>query len=43
MSSNTLTDVTALPSTPKPQTTKEVIAGNVQLLIEQLEAGHSEA
>jgi antirestriction protein ArdC len=31
-----------LPSTPKPQTAKEVIAANVQLLIEQLEAGHSE-
>ncbi len=34
--------ITALPSTPKPQTSKEVIAANVQLLIEQLEAGHSE-
>jgi hypothetical protein len=28
---------------PKPQTSKEVIAANVKLLIEQLEAGHSEA
>jgi hypothetical protein len=36
-------NVTTLPSTPKPQTSKEVIAANVQLLIEQLEAGHSEA
>ena len=34
--------VATLPSTPKPQTAKEVIAANVQLLIEQLEAGHSE-
>ena len=32
----------AMPTTPKPQTSKEVIAANVQLLIEQLEAGHSE-
>ena len=45
---NTLNDssnrnnVTSLPSTPKPQSAKEVIAANVQLLIEQLEAGHSE-
>jgi hypothetical protein len=31
-----------MPPTPKPQTSKEVIAANVQLLIEQLEAGHSE-
>jgi hypothetical protein len=42
MSSHTTTNVTALPSIPKPQTSKEVIAANVQLLIEQLEAGHSE-
>ncbi|HTF72583.1 MAG TPA: hypothetical protein VK638_58935 [Edaphobacter sp.] len=28
--------------TPKAQTAKEVIATNVKLLIEQLEAGHSE-
>ena len=41
MSSNA-NHVTSLPSTPKPQTSKEVIAANVQLLIEQLEAGHSE-
>jgi hypothetical protein len=32
----------SLPSTPKAQTAKEVIADNIQLLIEQLEAGHSE-
>ena len=38
----TATNVQTLPSTPKPQTSKEVIAANVQLLIEQLEAGHSE-
>src|SRR6195952_2574014 len=39
---NETSNVTSLPSTPKPQTFKEVIAANVQLLIEQLEAGHSE-
>ena len=38
----TSSNVTSLPSTPTPQTSKEVIAANVQLLIEQLEAGHSE-
>ena len=43
MSSNANTNnLTTLPSTPKPQTSKEVIAANVKLLIEQLEAGHSE-
>ena len=31
-----------MPTTPKPQTSKEVIAENIKLLIEQLEAGHSE-
>ena len=36
-------NLTTLPTTPKPQTSKEVIAANVQLLIEQLEAGHSDA
>jgi N-terminal domain of anti-restriction factor ArdC len=35
-------NVATLPSTPKAQTAKEVIAANVKLLIEQLEAGHSE-
>jgi hypothetical protein len=39
---NDQNNVTALLSTPKPQTSKEVIAANVKLLIEQLEAGHSE-
>ena len=39
----TANNVTALPSTPKPQTTREVIQANVDLLIQQLEAGHSEA
>src|SRR6202790_3138467 len=34
--------VAILPPAPKPQTSKEVIAANVKLLIEQLEAGHSE-
>ncbi len=28
---------------PKPQTSKEAIQANVELLIEQLEAGHSDA
>jgi hypothetical protein len=35
-------NVTSLPTAPKPQTSKEVIATNVKLLIEQLDAGHSE-
>jgi hypothetical protein len=45
MSSNTnANNVTALPSAPKPQASKEVIAANaLQLLIEQLEAGQSES
>ena len=30
-----------MPTTPKPQTSKGVIAENIKLLIEQLEAGHS--
>jgi hypothetical protein len=34
---------TIQPSNPKPQTAKELIAANVQALIEQLEAGHSDA
>lgn len=36
-------NVTTLPSPTKPQTIREVIADNVKLLIEQLEAGKSEA
>jgi len=39
---NETNNVTSLPTTPKPQTSTEVIAANVKLLIEQLEAGHSE-
>ncbi len=39
---NTNSNVATLPSAAKPQTSKEVIADNVKLLIEQLEAGHSE-
>ena len=39
---NETSNITSLPSTPKAQTAKEVIAANVKLLIEQLEAGHSE-
>ncbi len=39
---NETSNLTSLPSTPKAQTAKEVIAANVKLLIEQLEAGHSE-
>ena len=38
----TTSNVTTLLTAPKPQTSKEVIAANVQLLIEQLEAEHSE-
>jgi antirestriction protein ArdC len=43
-----ITAAAATPSTPNPnkqqkQTAKEVIAANVQALIEQLEQGHSEA
>src|ERR1700709_2739935 len=39
---NETSTIATMPTTPKPQTSKEVIAANVQLLIEQLEAGHSE-
>jgi hypothetical protein len=39
----TANTTTIQPSTPKPQTAKEVIAANVKALIEQLEAGHSDA
>ncbi len=42
MNNNTAANVTPLPTTPKPQTSKEAIAENIKLLIEQLEAGHSE-
>ena len=42
MNSNAKTDVATLPSSPKAQAAKEVIDANVKLLIEQLEAGHSE-
>jgi antirestriction protein ArdC len=38
----TMSNIATIPTTPKSQTSKEVIAANVQLLIEQLEAGHSE-
>ena len=37
-----MSNIATIPTTPKAQTSKEVIAANVQLLIEQLEAGHSE-
>ena len=42
MSSNTTTNVTAIDS-KKPITKQELITANIKLLIEQLEAGHSEA
>ena len=42
MNSNA-SNVETLPTNPKPQTTREVIQANVDLLIAQLEAGHSEA
>ena len=35
-------NIATLPAAPKPQTSREVIQANVQLLIDQLEAGHSE-
>ena len=38
----TTTNVTSLPTAAKPQTAKDLIAVNVKLLIEQLEAGNSE-
>ena len=38
----TTSNIATLPAAPKPQTSREVIQANVQLLIEQLEAGHSE-
>ncbi len=41
-SNNTATNVSTLLTVAKAQTAKEVIAENVKLLIEQLEAGHSE-
>ena len=41
-SNNTATNVSTLLTAAKAQTAKEVIAENVKLLIEQLEAGHSE-
>jgi hypothetical protein len=37
-----MSNIATMPTTLKPQTSKEVIAANIQLLIEQLEAGHSE-
>ena len=47
MSSNATTsqptsNIATLPSPTKPQTSCEVVQANVNLLIEQLEAGHSE-
>ena len=42
MNNTAKTSVATLPSSPKAQTAKDVIAANVKLLIEQLEAGHSE-
>ncbi len=41
-SNNPTNSVTSIYPSTKPQTSKEVIAANVRLLIEQLEAGHSE-
>ena len=39
---NETSNIATMTSTPKAQTAKEIIAANVQLLIEQLEAGYSE-
>ena len=41
--SNETSTVATFPPSPKAQTAKEIIAANVKLLIEQLEAGHSES
>ena len=38
----TTSNIATLPANPKPRTSREVIQANVQLLMEQLEAGHSE-
>ena len=42
MSNNATANVTAIDS-KKPLTKQELIAANMKLLIEQLEAGHSDA
>ncbi len=42
IATTTNNNVSTLPSTSKAQTAKEVIVANVKLLVEQLEAGHSE-
>ena len=39
---NTMTNIVTTPTTTQPQTSKDVIARQLKLLIEQLEAGHSE-
>ena len=39
----TAANIQTIPSSPKPLTSKEAIQANVELLIEQLEAGHSDA
>jgi len=39
---NETSNIATIPATHKPQTSREVIQANVQLLIEQLEAGQSE-
>ena len=43
MSSNATTSNVATIDSKKPSTKQELIAANIKLLIEQLEAGHSEA
>ena len=43
MTTNTANNVETPPPNQRPQTTREVIQANVDLLIQQLEAGHSEA
>jgi hypothetical protein len=40
---STTANTETLATTEQPKTAREVITANVQLLIEQLEAGHSEA
>ena len=39
---NPTSNIATIPTASKAQTSKEVIAANVKLLIEQLESGHSE-
>ena len=37
-----MSNIATMTNKPKPQTSKNLLAANIQLLIEQLKAGHSE-